>query len=77
LKKFIAGIIAGVTLAASGVGVAATQFVWTKHYRGVLCAAKQGNVICMKESGRGYAVGINRDFVTIMRSSKPVVIKWH
>ena len=78
--KFVAGLAAGLVLATSGVAVAASQWDWTKSYRGVYCAAKQANVICMKENAHGYVVGINKDFVAVFRQSNaktPILTKWH
>jgi hypothetical protein len=79
VKKFVAGILAGVVLASTGIGVAASQYVWAKRYAGVWCAAEKGNVLCVKQTGTGYAIGINRDFVAIFKagSTKPVTVKWH
>ena len=63
MKRFIIGVIAGASLAATATGVAATQWMHTTN--GILCQSNAGGVICMPTRGNGYGVGIHKDFVFV------------
>ena len=79
MRKFVTGLVAGLVLATSGVA-AASQWAWTKDYRGLYCGAQGPNVVCMKKNAKGYVVGINKDFVAVFRqpnAKKPILVKWH
>jgi hypothetical protein len=67
-SRIIPALVAGVAIGAAGTAGAATQ--WNHHQGGIWCktASIQGapTVLCVPESGDGYAVGINRNLVSVM-----------
>jgi hypothetical protein len=47
-------------------------------YGGIWCKTlKGGSVGCVLMSGKGYSVGINKDFVLVQRNGKNVYVRYN
>ena len=81
MKHTLIGLIAGIILATAGVAGATGEKAQSKQFvnNGVLCkAAPGGGAMCLRTDGRGYGVGITRDFVLVLsENNKRVFVRFH
>ena len=78
MKRVITGVVAGIVIGSTGVGVAASS--WSKHAYGVWCKSDPSvrGIACVKEDGSGYGVGVSEDFVTVVSNKgKVILVRYH
>lgn len=65
MKGKIVALVAGLVAGLTGSGLAAST--WSQHTYGIWCKSDPGSrgILCIKESGSGYGVGITRQFVMV------------
>lgn len=68
--RLLLGIVIGCAIGASGA-VAAAQQGWL--YAGIRCEAAAQAVVCVKNNGTGYGVGITRKVVVVTREDGKAV----
>ena len=83
MRKLITGLVAGLILGTTGVGIAATQASHDKAYTllagqavtfgGMTCTAYKGttatnsNIVCVKNNLKGYGVVVSQDQIVIAK----------
>ncbi len=72
MRNFVAGVLIGLLLMATGSALAMTQ--WSHKGAGVFCRSQKDMVACAPTTGKGYGIGINRNFIMVMRIKDQKVV---
>lgn len=70
MKKVITSLVVGVLIGSAGIGIASSGRNADIHYGGIWCKTQYSggapSVLCIREGGSGYGVGINRNLAMMM-----------
>lgn len=70
MKRMIVGIVAGLVLGTASTAGAVSAMTNDIHYGGIWCktayAGGARSVMCIREGGSGYGVGINNNLAMMM-----------
>lgn len=79
MKGKITALIAGLLCGLTGTGLAASS--WSQHTYGIWCKSDPSSrgIACVKETGRGYGVGISSRFVIVsnLNTGKRIFLRRH